>query len=674
MSKLTIIDDAGNAQDIALPPTISLVITPIVVAPPSPTPVPAVPPPLTAGFSFVVTGASVAFRDESTGAVRMQWVWGNGGDSKTMGDQVCTFRTAETYTVKQIVWDAADKSVSVSHDVTTTVGSTPAPPAGSPALPASPNPPVIPPPKPTATGAHTVEVLVTEGGKDWSVQAHVDEDWTVDGQYTAVYADDTAHVGIRARIYSDGVDVGACSGSNGTSYVGTLTVKYDGAVVFGPEDVQFLCGRMNKTVRYGPQAPWHPVDMSLFPNWAKPAAPLPLYDLTKFKFGFNDMGVSPSTKMGDGGAHGNIAYVPQWGMPFIMLANDPDADPAAVAAAFAVVRAAADNSGIWGIYRINDATGLPYDITQYPDASLSYAKASNPIAMRVPGITPAIDTVWDQAHQTGYNFVAAAATGTARDKWHAAVHANAVLTAFNPEYRRATGVFKHYQTRGSAWALRSLFLASYVSCMPEYFAAQLEVQRKLAPRDDPNGMSCGYFLGSRPVAMNSSWMLDYLRIVVNAMVPKLPAWADYRDYLARGTIASMNGPQYQATTTYRTVLKDTSGNWLPNFPAVLEASWQCAENGSWPLADTQALTAATSVDEVHAILVAHNAGAGQPGDFRQYQTAPDAYPALRRAVCAMAADSGLPGGAEAWATADSVPTKPDFTSAWAFNIVPRAAA
>ncbi|CAM5594208.1 PKD domain-containing protein [Rhodanobacter lindaniclasticus] len=93
-------------------------------APPSPPAPPAPPSPPTtseavARFSFVVDGSIVTFTDETTGAAKEQWAWGDGGTSAAMGDQSKQYSKAGTYAVTLIAWDAAGKASKYIASVTT---------------------------------------------------------------------------------------------------------------------------------------------------------------------------------------------------------------------------------------------------------------------------------------------------------------------------------------------------------------------------------------------------------------------------------------------------------------------------------------------------------------------------------------------------------------------------
>lgn len=106
---------------------------PVAVDPPAPPP--ADPPPpvgtLLAAFSAEVDGATVHIADQTIGAVKEQWVWGDGGTSAVMGDQDKTYRYAKTYIITLNAWDASGAKSKASQTVTTLVDApVAAPPAG----------------------------------------------------------------------------------------------------------------------------------------------------------------------------------------------------------------------------------------------------------------------------------------------------------------------------------------------------------------------------------------------------------------------------------------------------------------------------------------------------------------------------------------------------------------
>lgn len=535
-------------------------------------------------------------------------------------------------------------------------------------LPATPTVPVVPPSKPTATGAHKVEIEVTEpdGSKTWSVRAQVGEDATVDGQYTGVFDGDDIHPGIRARIYSDCCDVGACPGSNSAGYAGTLTVKYDGEVVFGPQAVKFYRGTMNNTLRYGPQAPWHAVDPKLFPNYAKPTAPLPPTRLSKYDTSYNGLGVASEAGMGAQGMRWDIAYAAGIYMRFITQPSDD---------AYAELRKISDTSdGKWAIYWIDDNTGLPYDITQYPTTSMlpwSQVKwASNPIVdYGVMWATTDAPTAWNCAHQTSYAFIAAAATGTARDKWHAAVHANAVLIAFNSWYRQNTGVWGGYQERATAWSLRSLFLAAHVSCMPDYFAARLDDQRVQGERQvtHPLGFQATYVTRKQKDGSKSTapWEENFTRLVIGVIALVHPEWRDLQSRMSRW-FEIMRKPYWQLATHYTMANQHADGSPLETWDEVITHTLA----GVWSDEDIAVvLSPDVTVETMSALIGKYNAKwAGKDGDFdANYLQSPQGY----NAIIAAAVAQNLGDGME-WERCISAPTQPYWANGWQWHVVPEA--
>ncbi|CAM5592218.1 PKD domain-containing protein [Rhodanobacter lindaniclasticus] len=123
--------DAGFQLTETLPPPVdpppppSLPDPPAPPAPPSPPAPPAPPSPPTtseavARFSFVVDCSIVTFTDETTGAAKEQWAWGDGGTNAAMGDQSKQYSKAGTYAVTLIaVLDAAGKASKYIASVTT---------------------------------------------------------------------------------------------------------------------------------------------------------------------------------------------------------------------------------------------------------------------------------------------------------------------------------------------------------------------------------------------------------------------------------------------------------------------------------------------------------------------------------------------------------------------------
>jgi hypothetical protein len=476
--------------------------------------------------------------------------------------------------------------------------------------------------------------------------------------------------------YADCVDIGCMYGDSTKDFVGTLTVEYDGQVVFGPEAVKFNRGVPNKTIRYGRQAPWQRPDMSLFPNYAAPTGPLS-FDISKFNLSYNGLGVATATSMGTTGSRPDIGYLPRWDAIMLGLLGSETATQEQLDAAFAVVRAAADVMP-WPIYFIDRATGHPFDVTRYPNVSLeprSQANfANNPIAAYAPdkGKISGATVIYDAAHATGYQFLVAAMTGTARDKWHAAVHANAAITQGNPSWH-TDGLWTHTQERGTAWSLRSLFLASHVSDMPDYFAGQLELQRVKGERDVTHPLGFVATYENRTFADGSkgdaTWEENMIRLVVATIVQKDARWQTLNDRLKAWLTALLSQNYWMLTATSSMATRDPSGAQIADWASCLGHSLP-----NWDLPTI--LDPNTTAEQVGQMVYEHwkqtfPAWVGRAGDFN------DKYPQDVGGHCATlcAAVAQTIGSGPEWDKCQSVPTKPDYVgqSAWEWNIVPRAA-
>lgn len=554
-----------------------------------------------------------------------------------------------------------------------------------------------PSPNTTSQLHSVVATVITSSNSVWTASAQVREDPTVSGvRVRFVDTANNVHPGLVAYFYADGCDIGATLASNAYDYVNNkLVVTYDGVQVpiastNGKGTFDFWRGCRNQTVRYGIQAKWDAtkIDKTLLPNYA-PGQQLPFND-SKFKYGYNALGLATYPDMGATGDRADIGFFPQWVTAFLTNPSDTS---------FAIMRRADDNSGVWPIYWEDDAGNI-LDVTKYPNASmLSYTAITvtgNPIvayggsydgaslnaantAYHISGTS----YIWDQAHQTAYNFVSAMVTGSARDKEHASFHANAPLIAFNPAYRQKTGVFEHYQERGTAWALRSLFLGSYLTVNTAYFASQMNVMLALANAhigSNAFGFQDTYvhpgFYG--PTSGLAFWNENYTRFVLDVIWNKLSAWKPYAVYLGTAMPLMMANPYYPLSTVYKLTVKDAAGNWLPGIPAMFCASLQ--EYG-WALADAQAITAPSiTAQDVYNQIVAHNktaniawGGTYSNGycDFMQYDAAPGAYPILMRVAVFCAVNAGVTGIDAALTIINNVPTKPNCAGDYRFNIVPR---
>lgn len=679
-------DGTGTVMITGVP--IAAYVPPVLAAP---DPVEAAPAPtavasaVLAVCEYVVAGSTITVTNKSTSArpvASASFSRGDGTSARALAiDESYTYTTTRTSVTPILtvtddtgVKDSAFMSFALPTNASGTAIGRGAPdpsaqppsdpPPTSDAPPSQPAPTDLPPPSGTT---HSVVARTTIDNVQWTATAVVGEDPTEFCQYYFKFIDPNGnpHPSLRLLAFADCCEVGAVNGRSGMGYVGSLTIEYDGEVVWDAAQVLFFCGTLNKTIRYGKFQPkWKPVQDGLFPNYAKPASPLQI-SLQKYDWSYNGAGYCSVLAQQTTGMRGEIAVIPPPDIPFVLDPSD---------ATYAWVRQVADNDGAWAIARLDDATGMPFDIRTYPNATLmgSPPFSGNPIVPKInDGVVPVCPTTWDVAHHTGYGFVVAAATGSVRDRLHAAILGNAALTALNPGYRQQCGVWAHYQERGSAWALRSLFYASRVGLMSDYFVGQLGVQRQQGERQITNatGMQGTYINRTFPDGSKGTaqWEENFTRLMLGVIAANEPAWETLRARMAKGLSLFMVSPQYQLATGYTLAWRNVDGSDKTTLSDMLQSTLY-----SWDAADiATAVSSAVTAAEMSALIAKYQSGwAGKTGDFMQYVTATDGYPAIVRAATAanFAVDS------KEWTTCDGVPTKPAFTAdTWQWNIVPRAA-
>ena len=673
MSKLTLTDDVGNAQDIALPDSVTVTIAPSAPVIPPPLVPTVVGQTLTADRAEIRVGdvfSVTATLDYSDGSSKPVTAYSLSGYNKAIVAPTVANAWTRTFTATS----AGTTTIKNSNSGTTGALALAVLPAAE-VTPPNDVPPVDPPPPPIVeAGTHSVRATSVIDGVAWVAQAVVGEDPQAAGQCKSVLdASGVAHPALLAFFYADCCEIGAVDGRDGFDYAGSLTVEYDGAVVYDAAAVQFYNNTMNQTVRYGAHQPaWHPVDPSLFPNYASSDAPIPLTNLAKFDWSYNGAGYKTvAGSMSAPGMRPEIAYVPATDVPFIAQPSD---------ATYAAVRKVADNTGYCPIYAIDRDTGHPFDIATYPNATqMTQMQATfegNPIAPyqnKKQWGTSGSPNDYNGAHAPGFNIVAAAATGSARDRFHVAAWANAQLLEQAPNYRASSGLWAHNQTRKTAWALRSIFAAKYLSDMPEYFAARLEAEGRIQGErqvTNPMGFSGTYLtrnmldgsVGEAP------WESDYERLVIGVIAKKEAPWQTLADRLKVHLTAFFGTKWWQFSTHYVLAVTDAAGNPYTTVQDIirhaLPSTWS-AEDISAVLADD--VTAA----RINALIVKNHATnwAGKSGDFdSNYPYSMQDYPAMK-----MAAIATMCGDGPEWKLSQSVPTKPQWRLGWQWNIVPRVA-
>jgi hypothetical protein len=640
--------------------------TPPVVTDPQPTDPPAVA--LAAGFTLAKQpGYVIEFADQSTGAVSVAVNWGSGQGGTACepgGSVVKTYPNGSSRLITQTVTDAAGNNAVLKQQITPKLAPTDSAPVATdppddpvvtePVDDGDDDPPPVEPPAlpPYTGGDHTVRATSVINNVLWTAQAAVGDDPTVMGAWVKLTdPDGNVHPVLRMMAFADACNIGAMNGRSAVGCTGSLRVEYDDAVVFDQASVNFYLGTANQSIRYGKQAPWHAVDASIFPNFAKGTPKL--YDLTKYDFSYNGLGVASMPGMSSGGQRGDIAPIPGWAVPFCVNPSDET---------FAPVRKSCDWAGAWAIYRIDDDTGLPFDVDTYPDANFLGASQqspgwSNPIASASSG-SPA---KWSGSHQTGYAYTAASATGTAHDRWHATVHANAMLMDTNPSYIRKDHGW-HDTSRHNAWRLRSLWFGSQVSLRPDYFAAKVDDMLTYAPTALPLGFVAT--LNGDPSSVKM-WQDNYVHIVVGMMRAKLPKAQAYADHIKQSLSAGLLCPQHAKASDYSFKITAADGTPYTTWPDLLRGTMT---QYGWDAADVDAMMNAPTLQQVWDLNAKYERQQGQPGDFTGWLDDPGSYAGLVRAATASLFDSDSPE----WAVCESVPTKPPFDKGWRTNIVPRA--
>ena len=556
---------------------------------------------------------------------------------------------------------------------------------------------------------HRVVASVTDSAnRTWIAQTHVSNDPKTVAKYVKfIDAAGDEHPGLTAWFYADGCEVGACRFDNAHDFINCkLSVTYDGIDVAlhrsskADGTVDFWRGCRGPMIRYGEQAPVPTsadINWSLLPSYAKQSQVL--FDDSRFDYSFNGLGCATERRMGSTGERADIGYMSQWNMGFICSPN---------ASSWAVVRRADDHAGVWPIYYCNPETGKIVDRTAYPDANFMPSPqqgglSRNPV-VNYGGtydgkiLTPPASK-WkstgcpffpNSAHLTSYALLSAMLTKTARDKDHASFWSNYVLMDHNPKYVDSGGVLSGAQRR-AAWALRNIFMASYVSADMAYFKTELDRELTIAnamPKnafgillnDTLSGPCLPYrgihgAIGYRGMA---PWMQAYVSMSLDAISYKLPAWKPFAQYIGKFFTQWYARKWALMSTLYNFFCVDPSGALMTDFTQMAYYSW--LNNGLSTTEATSMLNAAT-VQDAYTILKAHYTASGKSwggkcisevSDFHGNIHSASSYPADQIAAVTAAYNAGAPGADAALAYVQALPTKPGYTRNQKYHLVPRS--
>lgn len=508
------------------------------------------------------------------------------------------------------------------------------------------------------------------------------------------------HPALRVRFYADGCEATNALAGNAFDWLGfIIEVTYDGQTVPLPnptnEDgtVDFWRGCASPMLRYGKQVGWSAdrIDRSILCNYTSEPG---TFDDAKKDYTFNGLGCASMNGMGSTGERDDIGDLDRAGAAF---ATNPCDET------WGVIRREGDWDGNWDVFWCTD-DGKILNVEDYPDANvLPKAQRSsawnNPIVLYRGSydgdtLTPPQNGDWgvsacphapNGAHLTSYGMVAAMVTRTARDRDHASFWGNWPLLEIAPNYRQSGGVVTG-ALRRFAWCLRSLFMAGYVSSDCEYFqrrtARQLEiVNAKLVPNDfgllaiNHEYVGKGSATGYKGLA---PWMHNYLAMVLDQVCNKLPEWKPFAQYIGKWYVTWQNTPQVALQTIYNFICIDADGKLINDFNRCI---WLSLVNNGYTDDEATALCAATTVEQVYNLLVAHyqrvgsNWGGkfvGGVSDLRGPIAASDSYPAGAIAGSIAAYNVGTPGADKVLAYMQALPTKPNYHGNQKYHLAPKA--
>lgn len=396
-----------------------------------------------------------------------------------------------------------------------------------------------------------------------------------------------------------------------------------------------------------------------------------------------------TARMHMAGAQAAIGPLPRWTSLYIV-----DPDPRA----YRWMLANNDALGAYGIHFRDAATEWPLSIRKHPYVTLidwlsaseiAKGKSAKAAAYRADMLPTCVNNdvvkdckhgwyttgspyAWDNAHQPAEAYVAYMVTGS----WYymselgfAASH-NELWS--NEGYRGfSKGLIDeaHSQVRGKAWTLREMANAAWL--LPDHYPLKAEfaadVESSLAEWNakythNPHANALGlmesgptYNAAGGKKNGTATWMHSFLTWSAgHAAELGFAGAGEFRNWLAKFEIGLMTDWQANPThgycwlqaSAYVAIVKDSSGNWLPNYTAVYAATFP---------------TLAGLACNSPAMIEARSLLKGQPkraGEMYGYAYAADGFPANIQIGLASAADSGLPRAKDAWDLFESRSVKP----------------
>lgn len=389
-------------------------------------------------------------------------------------------------------------------------------------------------------------------------------------------------------------------------------------------------------------------------------------------------GITKANMPGPGGAPG-IGILPEW-QAMYMVNQGRDAKE--------IMLRMADLMGSWPCHRRDYDTDHPLNFEHWPYATFSpnANDSKNPVtgineklpSTTTPAWIPGCPNTADVAHHPDFNFLPYLVTGD-----HFYMEGLLFYTTFtglshnaHATYRDGAKVlYRRDQTRGQAWALRTLAHNRY-----------------LLPDNHPNRPSLEYIAAS-----NIEW---YNANYVDPAGPRRSMFAHFGEliYTVQGAAKTGSGIFQEdfATqsigrnvelgfTEFLPLLEYRSMGVKGRLTSGAEYCWQMAtayniryketenspEYTSWGQAYQKTMDQAVLAAQCGTVEMGAAIGDGLNA-MRGYPDGTEGYPANLQPAVAYCATFGMPSGSDAWTVFDARAKKPNYNTGPQFAIVPRA--
>lgn len=405
----------------------------------------------------------------------------------------------------------------------------------------------------------------------------------------------------------------------------------------------------------------------LYDGWSKaPRAPM------------NTGLVSPD--MGMTGGRPDIGILPAWSVMYL-LSQD--------ARAAEVTLGNSDLMGSFPAHYRNKDTGRPITLKDRPYMTIS----GNPIDTNNPvtrqsdyfpwfdnKLNPSPNTV-DTAHQPAASYYAYMATGDYYHLEELQFWANYCLFYTNPSYRgNIRGLFNSMQVRGQAWSLRTLGQVAAITpdAHPDKanFAYWLDqnlddyINRYVGDKNNilgviVDGAAYSYYGGNGIAPWQDHFFTWAVGHLIELGFPKAKTLMDWK---SKFPIGLLTAPDYCMNDAGAYSLQIRKDDKSPVFKTLGEVA-------AWSF-DPKILALKCNSVEQMAYRNSKRVQADGPefkiGDIIGLASSPIGYVSNLQPAAAMVADYAGDAGKAAWKVFDGRTTKPDYSSAPQFAIIPRS--